>query len=301
MGHDIKLVIHAGAWNIPDDEKEAHLNGLRTALECGWKVLKQKGSAVDAVEAAVVVMEDDPTFDAGRGSILNMDGSIEMDASIMDGKNLEAGGVAALRNFPNPVKVARKVMEETDHVLLAGEGCEAFARKMGFQPVPIKTLLTSRELKRLEALMGDNAYIAPYSFGEKRGTVGAVAIDREGNIAAATSTGGTPKKIPGRVGDSPLIGCGTYAENGVGGVSCTGWGEAIIKTMLARRISDAMAEGNGAQAAVEYGIQLLNQKVHGLGGAICIDSKGNIGIAFNTPRMARAYMDVSGEMIVSVE
>ena len=219
----------------------------------------------------------------------------------MDGKNLEAGGVAALRNFPNPVKVARKVMEETDHVLLAGEGCEAFARKMGFQPVPIKTLLTSRELKRLEALMGDNAYIAPYSFGEKRGTVGAVAIDREGNIAAATSTGGTPKKIPGRVGDSPLIGCGTYAENGVGGVSCTGWGEAIIKTMLARRISDAMAEGNGAQAAVEYGIQLLNQKVHGLGGAICIDSKGNIGIAFNTPRMARAYMDVSGEMIVSVE
>ena len=301
MEHAIKLVIHGGAWNIPDDEMDAHLKGLRMALKCGWKVLQQNGSAVDAVEAAVVLMEDDPAFDAGRGSILNMDGSIEMDASIMDGKNLEAGGVAALRNFPNPVKVARKVMEETEHVLLAGEGCEAFARKMGFQPVPIKRLLTTRELKRLEALMSDDTFIAPYSFGEKRGTVGAVAIDCEGNIAAATSTGGTPKKIPGRVGDTPLIGCGTYAENGIGGVSCTGWGEAIIKTMLARRISDAMAEGKPAQESVEYGINLLNQKAHGLGGAICIDSKGEIGIAFNTPRMARAYMDNSGKIVVKVE
>ena len=300
MNQNIRLVVHGGAWDIPAEETEAHLNGLKEALKTGWEILKKRGSAVDAVEAAVVVMEDDPTFDAGRGSILNVDGSIEMDASIMDGKELNAGGVAALRNFPNPVKVARKVMEETDHVLLAGDGCESFALKMGFLPVPIKTLLTSRELGRLEALMKDESFIAPYSFGEKRGTVGAVAIDHSGTIAAATSTGGTPKKIPGRVGDTPIIGCGTYAENGIGGVSCTGWGEAIIKTMLARRIADAIDSGADSQAAAQCGIDILNSKVHGLGGAICIDSKGYIGIAFNTPKMARGYVNNDGQMIVKV-
>jgi beta-aspartyl-peptidase (threonine type) len=213
-----------------------------------------------------------------------------MDASIMDGRTFNAGAVAVLRNFPNPIRIARRVLEKTDHILLAGPGAEAFARKEGFKTVPIEELLTPRELKRLEALIMDKQFIAPYSFGKKRGTVGAVALDRDGHVAAGTSTGGTPKKIPGRVGDSPLIGCGTWAENGVGGVSCTGWGEAIMKVMLAREAAERMRSGMDAQHAAEHGIEKLEARADGLGGVIVMDALGNLGVAYNTPRMARGYM-----------
>ena len=286
------IVIHGGAWDIPENEMEAHLNGLEQAIRAGWDILHHGGGALDAVEAAVVILEDDPTFDAGKGSILNTDGSIEMDASIVDGRNLDAGGVAVLRNFPNPVKVARRVLEATDHILLAGKGAEQFALMQGFKPVSIKYLLTPRELKRLESLVKDDTFQAPYAFGKKRGTVGAVALDSEGNIAAATSTGGTPKKIPGRVGDTPLLGCGTYAENGCAGVSCTGWGEAIMKVMLAREVAESVRQGCDAQLAAERSISILGKRADGLGGVICIDHEGNIGIDYNTPHMARAYMTV---------
>ena len=283
------LVVHGGAWDIQKRELKAHRCGIMQALEKGWEILRKGGSALDAVESLIVVMEDDPTFDAGRGSILNTDGSIEMDASIMDGKNLDAGAVAALRNFPNPIQVARRILEKTPHVLLAGDGCVQFALKEGFRPVSIRELLTARELRRLEHLMKDDQFEGLHAFGKKRGTVGAVAMDRNGNLAAGTSTGGTPKKIPGRVGDTPLIGCGTYAENGVGGVSCTGWGEAIIKLTLAKTLAE-MLKNRPAQKAAEESISLLESKVGGLGGVICINGQGEIGYAFNTPRMARGYM-----------
>ena len=291
------LVVHGGAWDIPDAEVDAHMEGVRSALERGWGLLREGAGALDAVEEVVVLLEDDSTFDAGRGSILNTDGSVEMDASIMDGRMLDAGGVAALRNFPNPIRIARRVLEKTEHVLLAGPGCEAFARREGFASVPIEELLTHRELERLEALIRDGAFETPHAFGKKRGTVGAVAVDGEGNVAAATSTGGSPRKLPGRVGDSPLIGCGTYAENGLGGVSCTGWGEAIIKVGLARCTAESMRNRRTAQDAAEEGVETLKSRVEGLGGVICMDAGGHIGMAFNTPRMARGYMQEGMECL----
>jgi len=284
------IVVHGGAWEIPDEETQAHLDGVQNALEEAWEILKYGGRSIDAVEQAVSVMEDDPAFDAGKGSILNTDGSVEMDASIMDGHSMDAGAVAALRNFPNPVKVARCVLERSDHILLAGSGCDAFARKHGFHPVPIRDLLTDRELRRLESLMGDEDFKTEHAFGKKRGTVGAVALDIRGHIAAATSTGGTPKKIPGRVGDTPIIGAGTYAENGVGGISCTGWGEAILKFMLAKETAELMRSGKGAQSAADQAIKTFGKRIEGLGGLICIDHSGHVGISYNTPKMARGTM-----------
>lgn len=284
------LIVHGGAWEIPDSEVEDHLRGMNAALEKGWSLLVEGASALNVVEETVVVMENDPTFDAGKGSILNTDGSVEMDASIMDGKTLEAGAVAALRNFLNPICIARRVLGKTEHILLAGEGCEAFARKQGFQSVSIEELLTPRELKRLAMLIKDKKFQTPHAFGKERGTVGAVAVDQSMNVAAATSTGGTPKKIPGRVGDSALIGCGTYAENGVGGVSCTGWGESIIKVMLAREVIEQMRSGSDAKTAARQGIQKLADKFNGLGGVICLNEEGQVGMAYNTPRMAWGYM-----------
>ncbi|MFO7891122.1 MAG: isoaspartyl peptidase/L-asparaginase [bacterium] len=289
------LVVHGGAWDIPDNLQAAHLQGMGKALNKGWMCLSHCGSALDAVEETVAVMEDDPVFDAGKGSVLNTDGSVEMDASIMDGKRLEAGAVAALRNFTNPVRISRKILEKTEHILLAGKGCEAFALKQGFKKVPVEDLLTERELLRLKELKKNQQYKTEHSFSKKRGTVGAVAVDMNGDIAAATSTGGTPKKIPGRVGDTPIIGCGTYAENGVGCVSCTGWGESIMKTMLARETAEKMRAGNSAQVSAEYAVTLLQERCKGLAGIICIDGKGRIGIYFNTPKMARGYMSFENE------
>ncbi len=284
------LVVHGGAWDIPDTLEKAHLQGMKKALSKGWEYLSKSGSALDAVEEAVVIMENDQIFDAGKGSVLNTDGSVEMDASIMDGKTLNAGAVAALRNFSNPIRICRKIMEKTEHILLAGKGCEEFALQQGFKKVPVEDLLTERELLRLKELKKNQKYKTEYSFGNKKGTVGAVAIDINGNIAAATSTGGTPKKIPGRVGDTPIIGCGTYAENGVGGISCTGWGESIMKTMLARETAEKMRTCSSAQKAAEYAINLLHRRCNGLAGIICIDSKSRLGIYYNTPKMARGYM-----------
>jgi beta-aspartyl-peptidase (threonine type) len=213
-----------------------------------------------------------------------------MDASIMDGRLFDSGAVAALRNFPNPIRIARRVLDKTEHLLLAGPGAEAFARKQGFQPVPIESLLTPREIKRLELLIRDKQFQTPHAFGKKRGTVGAVAVDEKGNFAAATSTGGTPKKIPGRVGDTPIIGCGTWAENKIGAISCTGWGESIMKMMLAREVAEKLRSGLIAQNAADKALNCFHERINGLGGIICIDKAGHIGMSFNTPRMARGYV-----------
>ena len=290
----ISLVVHGGAWDIPDDLAEPHKKGVANALRAGWEILKGGGSAVDAVERAVVLMEDDVTFNAGKGSFLNASGEVELDASIMDGRTFRAGAVAAVQNIRNPIRLARKIMEESEHVLLVGMGATRFARENGIKTCDPDFLITARELERWRKLQVDAKYTTKDSFRRKNlpsDTVGAVAMDGEGNIVAGTSTGGTPNKYPGRVGDSPLIGCGTYADNAVGGVSTTGWGEAIIKTVMAKTVIDLMElNGKDPAEAVEEGLRILQRKAAGFGGIIALNHTGKIAVTYNTPRMARAYM-----------
>jgi len=248
--------------------------------------LLNHNSALDAVEVAVRCMEDNPAFDAGVGSVLNAEGEIELDAAIMDGRTLNAGAVAAVKNVKNPVSLARKVMENSDHVFLVGEGANKFAALQGFEK--FDGLLVKRELSRWKKL--HKKYRETMKFSDNNGTVGAVAIDAYGNIAAATSTGGTPFKLPGRIGDSCLIGCGLYADNKVGGVSATGYGESIIKVTLSRVICELLEKGLTAQKAAEQSVKMLEKKINGRGGVIVLERKANVGVFYNTPKMARAYM-----------
>jgi len=291
----ISFVIHGGAWDIPDDMTETHRDGVARALTAGWDILRSRGSAVDAVVRAVTMMEDDETFDAGRGSHLNAKGEIELDASIMHGGCLKCGAVASVRKIRNPISLARKVMEESEHVLLVGSGAEQFAAEHGIELCYRIDLLTDREKKRYEEIQGKKKISTKDAFHKKHkasDTVGAVAIDHHGDICVGTSTGGTFYKYPGRVGDSPLIGCGSYADNTVGGVSTTGWGEAMIKVVMAKTVIDLMMINRGnPQAAAESGIEILHRKVDGYGGVIVLNNMGDIGIAYNTPRMARAYIN----------
>jgi beta-aspartyl-peptidase (threonine type) len=295
------LIVHGGAWDIPDDQVDAHISGCRRAAEIGWGLLREGAKAVDAVEAAVRVMEDDPTYNAGRGSHLNVAGEVELDALIMEGATLNAGSVAAVQHIANPVSLARLVMEKTEHVMLAGQGAERFAREHRVPLCPTEALLVGRELERWRELQQDPSWRTPQAFGADRfDTVGAVALDIHGNIAAATSTGGTPKKLPGRVGDSPLIGCGAYADNQTGGVSATGWGESLMKVVMSKTTCDFMARGLDAQQAAESAVQLLADRVKGLGGVIVVDTLGRIGMAHNTPRMAHAYATADGDIVARI-
>jgi beta-aspartyl-peptidase (threonine type) len=294
----LSLVVHGGAWNIPDELIQEHHNGVQKALKAGWNVLHGKRSAVDAVEAVLRCLEDDGTFDAGKGSHLNASGQIELDASIMDGKTMRCGAVACLHHIKNPITLARKIMDDSEHILLVGEGAERFAIEHGVQLSAAEELISSRELERWKAVQGQEEFSTKDAFrsmDKASDTVGAVAMDSEGHICAGTSTGGTFNKHPGRVGDSPLIGCGTYADNAIGGVSTTGWGEAMIKVVMAKTVIDFTEQyGGDVKLASQKGIELLKSKVDGYGGVIAMNSVGSIGIAFNTPRMARAF--VSEEM-----
>jgi beta-aspartyl-peptidase (threonine type) len=296
------LIVHGGAWDIPDDQVNAHINGCRSACEVGWRLLREGTSALDAVEAAVREMEDDPTFDAGRGSYLNAAGQVELDALIMDGATLSAGSVAAVQHVRNPVSLARLVMEKSEHVMLVAKGAERFAREQGLPVCGPEDLLVGRELERWRVAQGNPDRLISQAFGTVyRDTVGAVARDTQGNIAAATSTGGTPNKLPGRVGDSPLIGCGAYAHNRSGGVSATGHGEALMKVVMSKTTCDLVASGLDAQRAAKAAIQVLAERVKGLGGVIVVDSEGRIGAAHNTPRMAHAYATNEGEIIARIQ
>jgi beta-aspartyl-peptidase (threonine type) len=289
----ISLIVHGGAWDIPENEIEAHREGCLAALNLGWEMLSKGMSSLDTVERTIRSLEDDDTFDAGYGSHLNAIGQVELDASIMDGKNLHCGAVAGVRVVRNPISLARKVLEKSEHVLLVGSGAERFAQQSGIEFCRQQDLINEREQLRWEALQQQGTFISKDAFRrweESNDTVGAVALDQEGNICVGTSTGGTLNKYPGRVGDSPLIGCGTYAENTVGGVSATGWGEAIIKVVLAKTVIDMMEQNGGnPQAAAEKGVDLLRRKADGYGGVIVLNTLGEFGVAYNTPRMARAY------------
>ena len=279
---------------MPDDMVQAHLHGVRNALVAGWRVLERGGPALDAVEEAVVIMEDDETFDAGRGSFLNRDGKVQLDALIMDGSTLRAGGVGCVERLKNPIRAARKILSESPHVYFVAEGAEQFAAEHGVALCRNEDLVVAREVERLREYQelgargsandGEDLFAPSISHD----TVGAVALDRGGNIAAATSTGGTLNKAPGRLGDSSLIGCGCYADNLSAAASTTGWGEPIMKLVLAKWTADRVSAGNLPEWAAQEAMNYLKQRLNGHGGIIVLNAQGQFGIAHNTPRMAWA-------------
>ena len=288
MSADPVLLVHGGAWAIPDDMVEAHLNGVRNAIAAGWQVLQRGGTALDAVEEAVVVMEDDETFDAGRGSFLNRDGKVQLDALIMDGATLRAGGVGCVERIANPIRAARKILSDSPHVYFVAQGAEQFAAEHGVPLCKNDDLIIPREVERLREFQARAAEQNQDLFAPaiSHDTVGAVALDRDGNIAAATSTGGTLNKAPGRLGDSSLIGCGCYADNRTAAASTTGWGEPIMKLVLAKWAADRVASGSLPEWIAAEAINYLESRVNGHGGIILLDAHGRFGIAHNTPRMA---------------
>jgi len=294
----IALAVHGGAWNIPDDEVEAHRTGVAAAILQGWERLRAGGSALDVVEWVVRALEADPTFNAGRGSHLNAEGRLEMDASIMEGGQLRAGAVAAITGVRHPVSVARRVLEDGRHVLLVGAGARRFARAVGAELCRPTALLVGRELARWKEIRRGRRTLVEYEF-RAMDTVGAVALDRRGRTAAATSSGGTQDKAPGRVGDSPIPGAGSYADDRKGAASCTGWGEGILRVVLAKTAVDSLA-GEPAPSAARKAITAL-RRVDGQGGVIIVDRAGRVGASFNTPRMARGLATEADGPAVGVE
>jgi beta-aspartyl-peptidase (threonine type) len=280
------LIVHGGAGADPEHGREELREGIRDAVLAGWRILSVEGRALDAVEAAVRVLEDHPRFNAGRGSVLTSAGTVETDASAMEGDELRCGAIAAVSGIPNPVTLARRVLESDRHVLLAGPGALAFARTTGVATCDPHALVTERQLERHRARQHAAAPSAP-------GTVGAVALDRHGTIAAATSTGGLAGKLPGRVGDSALIGCGTYADSSLGGVSCTGDGEAVIRVVLARRVLDFLREADDPEYAARVAVDLLVEEGRGQGGLIVVDWRGRTGYATSTPLLPVGWMSPS--------
>lgn len=360
----LSLLVHGGAWQIPDSEVRDHEEGLLAAMAKGITLLKQGKPSLDVVVETIALLEDDPTFDAGRGSVLNLGGRIEMDASVMDGSTLRAGCVACVTDVANPIRLARAILEDGRAVMLAGEGASAFARSIGIPACRPEDLLVDRESRRKRFLDRIEDYktrrpfdgslppqdeepaaagsggAAPGSRGEEErkgkgspsppdalppsplGTVGAVCCDGRGHLAAATSTGGAPNTLPGRVGDSPILGAGTWAEDGVGAAGSTGWGEAILLDLLAfravqeidtvtiawreaqgRRVRrhpvareeitwGPVPQGSGRTAAAHAAREVIRgfvRRTGGAGGVILLGPDGSPGFAFNTPRMARGY------------
>jgi beta-aspartyl-peptidase (threonine type) len=328
--HSPILLVHGGAWAIPSEDHAAHEAGVRAALEAGHAILTRGGSALDAVEAAVTVLEDEPTFDAGRGSFLTSDGRVQLDALLMDGGRMKAGGVACVERLRNPIQAARLVLEKSQHVYFVGPGAEQFAAAHGMALIENSELVMDRERERLaQAKLRDAAGLADESFSgpadapallqddkgpetafakpETRSepkaesatkwshdTVGAVALDAVGNLAAATSTGGTLNKTPGRVGDSSLIGCGCYADNLAAAVSLTGWGEPIMKLVLGKWATDRVAAGTAPEIAAGEAISYLYNRLGGHGGIILLGPDGRFGLAHNTPHMAWGIWTAAG-------
>jgi L-asparaginase / beta-aspartyl-peptidase len=293
VGTSPVILVHGGAWAIPDDAVEAHQRGVRNAAETGWRVLEQGGTALDAVEETIVAMEEDDTFDAGRGSFLNEDGKVQLDALLMDGATLQAGGVGCVERLRNPIRAARKVLSDSPHIYFVGEGAERFAAAHGIALCANEDLILERELARWKDAKKQKFLTVPPEFAgpppNSHDTVGAVALDAKGNIAAGTSTGGTLNKASGRVGDSSLIGCGCYADNVSAAVSTTGWGEPMMKLVLGKWAADRVELGDAPQQAADQAMDRLRSRLNGHGGIILLDTRGRIGLAHNTPRMAWAW------------
>jgi len=287
------LIIHGGAWDIPPDMHDAHKTGIKNALDIGIKMLREGSDAMKVVIEVTKYLESDATFDAGVGSFLNAAGEVEMDAGLMHGNDLSVGAVAAIQNVEHPVEVAELIREKTQHALLVGEGASRFAFEHGFKKVPTEALLVGRERKLYENLRKKKQVRIKSFFEEKSlpgDTVGAVVYDHKGDIVAGTSTGGTPFKVAGRVGDSPLAGAGFFADNRLGGASCTGWGEGIIRVQLARSSVELLHESSPGQAAATA-IERMQNDVGGNGGVIMINSLGEWDYYHNTPYMAVGAAD----------
>jgi beta-aspartyl-peptidase (threonine type) len=323
---------------MPDDAVTPHERGIANALTAGWAVLSKNGSALNAIEAAITVMEDDDTFDAGRGSFLTRDGRVQLDALMMDGSTMRAGGVACVERLRNPIQAARLVLDKSPHVYFVGTGAERFATQHGMRLVDNTELIVPRERDRLmrfqqaelagrpdTTFSGSAEFTSPPDANSldtalrrtaldteveqalpdevrlddptlhSHDTVGAVALDAEGRLAAGTSTGGTLSKAPGRVGDSSLIGCGCYADNDSAAVSLTGWGEPIMKLVLGKWAVDRVAAGSSPQQAATDAIDYLFNRLGGHGGIILLGPDGSLGLAHNTPRMAWGIATAAGQ------
>jgi L-asparaginase / beta-aspartyl-peptidase len=279
------ILVHGGAGPLgPDDDEASARLGCLEAARRGHHALREGRGALDAVELACRLLEDDPCFNAGTGAALGADGQVELDASLMDGATLRAGAVAAVRTVKNPVSAARLVMELSPHVLLVGPGAEAFLHRHGVPGVDPQTLITERALARWHRGAG---------LGLGHGTIGAVAVDQAGHVAAATSTGGTSGKLPGRVGDSPLVGCGTYADDRTGAASATGVGEYIIRVALTHLVTSLLGQGLGAQLAAQRGVDEV-VRLGGEAGVIVATPRGELAWAFSSERMARAWVNGDG-------
>jgi beta-aspartyl-peptidase (threonine type) len=297
----ISLVVHGGAGDTPADRQEEATRGCYEATLLGWQILQAGGSALDAVEATVCALEDNPAFNAGRGSCLNAEGNIELDAGIMDGRTLTTGAIAGVELIQHPISLARKVLS-SPHVLLVGRGAEQFAEENEIERCAFDDLLTERQYRRWKAFLAELgipedepglirrelATLAARD-DDKHGTVGAVAIDQSGGLAAATSTGGILNKYPGRVGDSPLVGCGFYADE-YAAISCTGHGEDFVRLLLARRAAELVAQGYVADEAARAALAFLSEQATGKGGLIIVDHLGRVGFAWNTSSMAHAFI-----------
>lgn len=295
------IVVHGGAGEWRPERRSAGIVGVKEAASSGFSVLDRDGNALDAVECAVMSMEDNAVFNAGSGSSLSLDKRVEMEASIMDGKTLSAGATALISDVKNPIHLARIVMENTDHILIVGKGAEELARVFKLERSnPITTLREKYWHELKNKLAEDELDYMPKLSGLLKShpslfdldTVGAVAVDNEGNVAAATSTGGISLKIPGRLGDSPLIGCGNYADNEAGACSATGIGEIAIRLVLAKSSCDLIRTGQTPQKAVENSIKQVNRRIDNLAnqmGLIAIDSEGRVGAAHNSQHMCWAY------------
>lgn len=292
----IAIIVHGGAggWGLSEQRRQEAIRACEQAAEAGRAVLLGGGSALDAVEAAVIILEDCPVLDAGRGSYPNQDGNVEMDALIMDGRDLSMGAIAAIQHVRHPISLARRVMLDSGHNFLVGEGADAFADAIGFPRCDVAELLVDDYGLDSGFAAAPEAEATP-TLGD---TVGAVAIDAAGNVAAATSTGGTHNKRPGRVGDSPLVGSGAYADNWTAAVSATGYGEALMRVVISKRVCDFVGAGMSAQAACESAIRVLEERTGGEGGLIAVDARGQVGWAFNTRAMPYAY-GVGDEPVVS--
>jgi len=305
MDMPIAIIVHGGAGHISAERADEYKAGCKEAAMVGWRILQEGGAALDAVEAAVRTLEDNPIYNAGTGSGLTNEGNIEMDAGIMEGKTLQVGAVAGVELIKNPISLARKVMH-SPHVLLVGKGAQNFALEQGMSLCTFEDLLTEQRYQQWKERQAtqtmaeadreeeqryhqDEASSLAAHEQEKHGTVGAVAHDASGVLAAATSTGGTLNKYPGRVGDSPLIGCGFYADEHAA-ISCTGYGEDFMRLLIAKRAADIVACGVAAQDAAKATIAILKAKATGTGGLIIVDYLGNVGYAWNSEGMSYAYM-----------
>jgi L-asparaginase / beta-aspartyl-peptidase len=308
----IRLAIHGGAGTIersdmtPERERE-YRTGLERALGAGYEILKRGGSSLDATEAAVRVLEDDPHFNAGKGSVFTSVGTNEMDAAIMDGKTLAAGAVASLKHIRNPIDLARLVMEKSGHLMMDSDGAELFAKENGIELVDQQYFFTQKRwdaLQKIKAAEKSRTSGAEKKFvitdQDRHGTVGAVALDQSGNLAAATSTGGTTNKRPGRVGDTPVIGAGTYANNATCAVSATGDGEYFIRATVGCDVSALMEyRGMSLKDAAQAALDKV-AKLGGTGGLVAVDRQGNITLPFNTAGMYRGYVDPNGKFVVEI-